>query len=114
MFAPTSPADRGAGLEERIVLGRAAVVVETQDDTGQVRIVRFRTAELIVGAGRSAGAVDQILQLPATTVVADQHVQLAVRSETDHAAVVVAARRLRLVPLSRAASARRRSETRAA
>ena len=39
-------------------------------------------------------AVDEVLHLPAPAVVADEDVQLAVRAEADHAAVVVAARRL--------------------
>ena len=101
MLAPTSPPILAPAAKNGLSVGRAAVVIEAQDDSGQVRIVRLGTAELIVLARRPARAVVEVLQLPAATVVADQDVQLAVRSEPNHAAVVIAARRLRLIPLSR-------------
>ena len=45
-------ADRRAGGEERVVGRRRAVVVEPQDDAGEMRVVGLRAAELVVGDGR--------------------------------------------------------------
>ena len=88
-------ADRCAGGEERVVGGRGAVVVEPQDDAGEVGVVRLWAAELVVGHGRpGAGgrrAARQVLQLAAPADVADEDVQLAVMAEADDPAVVVAA-----------------------
>ena len=95
MLAPTSPPIAAPAAKNGLSVGRGAVVVQPQDDAGQMRVVWLRTAELIVLPRRPAGAIDQVLQLPAPAVVADQDVQLPVRSEPDDAAVVVAARRLR-------------------
>ena len=91
-------ADRLANAEERVVGRRAAVVVEAQDQAGQVRVVGFGSAELVVlepdrrakvrrtsASGRTAGSA-----AAAAAVVAHDHVELAVGTEADHAAVVVA------------------------
>ena len=83
----------GAGGEERIVGRRAAIVVQPQDDAGEMGVVRRRTTEGVVHErGGFEGAVGQVLQPAAASLVAHEDVQLAVRTEADHAAVVVAVR----------------------
>ena len=84
---------------ERIVEWRAAVLVQAKNHTGQVRVVRLGTAELIIGSRRSARPVRQILQLAAPPVVAHEDVQLAIGPEPKDAAVVIAPRRLALIAL---------------
>ena len=88
-------ADRCAGGEERVVGGRGAIVLQPQDDAGEVGVVRLRAAELVVGHGRpGAGgrrATRQVLQVAPPADVADEHVQLAVSAERQDPAVVVAA-----------------------
>ena len=79
--------------EERVVRGRRPVVVEAQDHAGQVRVVRLRAAELVVGLPRPERAVLEVLHLAAPAVVAHLDVELAVLAEPDDPAVVVAARR---------------------
>ena len=84
-------------LGEGVVGRRGAVVVEAEDDAGEVGVVRLRPAEVVVGAEqRVAGlvrAVEEVLHPAAPAHVADEDVQLAVRPELDHPAVVVAAPR---------------------
>jgi hypothetical protein len=94
-------ADRRACTEERIARRRRAVVVEPEDDAGQVGVVRLRAAELIVVDARAERAVDKVLQLPPASVVADDDVELLVRAEADHPAVVIAAQRLPRISLER-------------
>src|SRR5206468_12880558 len=77
--------------EEGVVFGSAAVVVEAEDDAGEVRVVGLRAAELVVRLPRSEGPVDEILHLAATAVVAEDQVELPVGAEAKDAAVVVAA-----------------------
>jgi hypothetical protein len=94
-------ADRRAGGEEGIVGRRGAIVVQAKDHAGEVRVVRLRTAELVVGvSGRPT--LRQVLHLPTATVVADDDVQLPIRTETDDSAVVITALRLLCVSLERA------------
>ena len=92
------PAHRRTGGEEGVVSRRAAVLVEPEHDTREVRVVRLRPTELVVGHGRTRArrgwAAAEILKLAATADVADEDVDLPVGSEADHAAVVVAALRL--------------------
>ena len=60
-----------------------------------MRVVRFGSAELIVGhIASGAGSVGQVLHLPAPASVAHVDVELAVRAETEHAAIVIATERL--------------------
>jgi hypothetical protein len=66
-----------------------------EDDARQVRVVRFRPAELIVRDPGPEGTVDEVLQLSAPPDVAEEDAQLPVRAELDHAAVVVPSLRLR-------------------
>ena len=63
--------------------------------------VGLGAAELVVVPRGPAGAVHQVLQLPAPAAVADDGVQLAVRAEPQHPAVLVAASRLPLIALAR-------------
>ena len=49
MLAAASPVRFVVALKNGLSDGCCAVVVEPQDDPGQVRIVRFRSAKLIVG-----------------------------------------------------------------
>ena len=108
-------ADRRAGGEERIVRGRRAVVVQPQDHAGQVRVVRLRAAELIVRhASGPPGPSTQVLQLAAPAVVADRRRRACRRGRSGSrrrcdCRAPAAPRRPVL-----AASARRRSGTRAA
>jgi hypothetical protein len=60
----------------------------------------LRSAELIVELARTGRAIWEVLQLAPPSVVAHLDVELSIRAETDHAAVVVAPRRLRFVTLS--------------
>ena len=112
-------ADAGPEAEEGVVGRRRAVLVQAQDDPAEVGVVRRRTAELVVrhrrpGAGgrRSAG---KVLQVAAASEVTDEDVELAVATERQHAAVVVAARGLAGVlldgpdPDQRAVEGQRRS-----
>jgi hypothetical protein len=99
MFAPTSPLIAGPGREERVVARRRAVRVESEDDAGEVRIVGLRSAELIVRDSRPERAVDEVLELSAASVVADDDVELPVRPEAKDAAVVVPAQGLASVGL---------------
>src|SRR4030095_5332047 len=55
--------DPGAHGKERVVEGRGAVVIEAHDDAGEVRIVRFRPAELIVPLSGPDRPVCQILHM---------------------------------------------------
>ena len=48
-------AHRGARREERVVGRRGAVVVEPQDDAGEVGVVGGRPAERVVDEGRVSG-----------------------------------------------------------
>jgi hypothetical protein len=64
-----------------------------------VSVVRLGAAELVVGASVSQRSARKVLQLAAPTEVAHDDVQVPVRSEVDHAAVVVAPSRLPLVTL---------------
>src|SRR5206468_6337548 len=63
---PHFAAHRGASAEERIVWGTRTVVVQTENHPGQMRVIRFRTAELIIlDDGTRAGfrrAARQVLQ----------------------------------------------------
>ena len=106
------------GGEERIVRRRRSVVVQPDDHTGEVRVVRSGPAELIVGDDVAepgqGGARREVLELPAPADVAEQDVELSVRPEADHAAVVIATRRLHLVRSGRSATSMRRSGTSAA
>src|SRR5439155_20469142 len=75
---------RRAIIEERIVSRSAAVVVEAQYDSGEMRRVRLRPAELVVlhfrwASGRRAAL--QILEPPAPAVIANDNVKFAVRPE---------------------------------
>src|SRR5262249_13222681 len=69
-----------------------AVVREPKDHTGQMIVVGLRPAELIVGDARAERTVLQVLQLTASSVVADDDEQAAVGTETADYAVVGAAR----------------------
>ena len=46
MLAPDFAAHRGAGREERVVRGRGSVLVQPQNDAGQMGVVRRRAAEV--------------------------------------------------------------------
>jgi hypothetical protein len=68
-----------------------------------VSVVRLRPAELIVQlVAERPGAVRKILHLAPATVVAHVDVELAVRAEAEHAAIVIAPLRLAGVLLERA------------
>ena len=54
-------------------------------------VIGLRAAELVIGLTGSERSIDQVLQLAAPTHVADHDVELAVGSERDHTAIVVAA-----------------------
>ena len=87
--------DGSSGAEERIIGRRGAVVIQSQYDAGKVRIIRSRSAELVVlhyWTGTSGGrAAWQVLQLTAAADVADQNVKLFVGAEAKNAAVMIAA-----------------------
>jgi hypothetical protein len=51
--------------------GHAAVIVEAQHDTRQVRVVGFRTTELVIVLAGTERTVHEVLQDPAPPVVAD-------------------------------------------
>jgi hypothetical protein len=63
-----------------------------------VRVVGLGSAELVVG-GRGGRSRGEVLQLATAAIVPEDHVELAVWPEGDHAAVVVAPRGLGLVSL---------------
>ena len=64
-----------AKREERIVGRRGAIIVEPQNHAGEMRAVRPRAAELIIGHIESGTAVvEQVLQLTAAAVVAEDDV----------------------------------------
>ena len=71
-------------------------------DAGEVGVVRLGPAEVVVGAEHGVAglvrAVEEVLHPAAPAHIADEDVQLAVRPELDHPAVVIAApgRRRRL------------------
>ena len=58
-------------------------------------VVRLGPAEVVVGAeqgvARLVGAVEEVLHPAAPAHITDEDVELAVRSELDHPAVVIAA-----------------------
>jgi hypothetical protein len=89
---------RGAGGEERIVGRRRSVVVQPKHGTGDVRIVRSGSTELVIrhdGAGTGgSGTTRQVLQVPAAAHVAHEHVQLSIAPERQDASIVIAALRL--------------------
>ena len=64
-------------------------------DAGEVGVVRLGPAEVVVGAEQGVAglvrAVEEVLHPAAPAHIADEDVQLAVRSELDHPAVVIAA-----------------------
>ena len=66
MLAPTSPPMAAPAAKNGLSVGVDAVVVEPQDDAGEVGVVGLGAAELIVGvdvgAGRGRAALE-ILQL---------------------------------------------------
>jgi hypothetical protein len=91
-------AQRRAGGEEGVVGRRAAIIVQAKDDAGEVRVARLRTTELIIGvSGRPT--LRQVLHLPTATVVADDDVQLPIRTETQDSAVVITTLRLSRIGL---------------
>src|SRR6266540_235503 len=91
--------------EERVVGGHGAIVVEPDDHSGEVGVVGLRSAELVVrhsrpeaGQRRPGG---EVLELAPTSHVADQDVELLVRTECDDAGVVIATGDLALIALTR-------------
>ena len=98
-------ADGGAGCEERVVARGRAVLVQAQDGSRQVGVVGLRATERVVRHAGPEGPVHQVLHLPATPHVAHQDVELAVRPEAKHPAVVIST--LRLPPASGGWRARR-------
>ena len=75
---------------ERIVCGCRAVVIQSQHESRQMSIVRFRSTKLIVRYGTKL----VVLQRSAAAVIAHQYVKFAVRTEAQDAAIVIAAQRL--------------------
>jgi len=70
---------RRFNLKERIVFRRAAIVIQPENKSRQVVIVRFRTAKLIIIAvGSEAGVMFCISAAP---VVAHVDVELAIRAK---------------------------------
>ena len=71
-----------------------------------MRLVRFGPSELIVlDSGprtRCGGAAHEVLQLPAASHVTREHVELSIRTERHHAAIVIASLGLSCVLLNRA------------
>ena len=75
---------------KRIVRWRRAVVVQAQDHTSEMGVVRLGTAESVISErSRQVRAARQVLQPSAPPCIADEHVQLAVGTEPDHATVVI-------------------------
>ena len=98
-------AHRGARGEERIVGGRGAVGVEPQDHPREMGVIGRRSAERVVDERRrEERAIRQVLHPAATSLIAEENVELAVRPEADHTAVVVTV----LAPVIRARMARNR------
>src|SRR5262249_15407199 len=97
-------AELGTRRVERIIRGSRAIAVQPDDDSGEVRVIGIGSADLIVGDGRAKSGCrrtrGQVLQLSTPAVVADDDVELAIGTETDHAAVVIAAWRLRRIALA--------------
>src|SRR5216684_888657 len=92
---------RKLDVKEGIVLRRGAVVIESDHHSGEVSIVGFRSAELIVHSVRTQR--DGNVLHPATaTVVANVDVKIAIGPEEDLAAIMVSAQGLSLVCLIRA------------
>ena len=83
------------GPGEGVVGGRCAVGVQAKNGAGEVGVVRLGPAEVVVGAEQGVaglvGAVEEVLHPAAPAHITDEDVELAVRSELDHAAVVIAA-----------------------
>ena len=91
MFAPTSPPIAAPAAKNGLSAGVGAVVVQPQDHAGEVGVVRGGAAEGVVHERRrQERAVRQVLHPAAAAQVAHEDVELAVRAEPDHAAVVVA------------------------
>src|SRR5688500_14294899 len=94
-------ADLGSDGEERIVSWRGAIEVQPQHGTTQMLIVRCRTAELVVRHGSRRWAevlvgwpASEILQMPTPAQIADEDVQLSIRPDAQHTAIVITALRL--------------------
>ena len=81
-------------IGEWIIAWRSAIGIQSDNHTGEVSVVWRRTAKLVIGLARAEGAARQVLELTATTVVADLDVDLAVGAEEDLARVVVTPQRL--------------------
>src|SRR5262249_32422206 len=83
------------GPPEGIVGRSCAIIVQAENGAGEMGVVRFGPAEVVVGTkqgvARLGGAVEKVLQPAAPAGVTDKNVQLAVRSELDYSAVVIAA-----------------------
>src|SRR5262247_3789375 len=79
----------GTCPKKRIIRGCRSVLGQPQNRTGQVSIVRSRAAELVVARRRGKWPVREVLELPPTAHVANDHVQVAVRPEAQDAAIVI-------------------------
>ena len=88
-------------IGEGIVARGRTIGVETEDAPSQVGVVGRRTAELIIWLTWPKGTSGQVLQLPAPTLVADLHIKLAIGTEQDLAAIVIAPHGLTGVRLKR-------------
>src|SRR5206468_1662453 len=85
----------------RVVAWRGAVRIQTENNTGQVRIVWRRTAELIIRLPRTGRSDGEVLQLAAPALVADLEIKLAVRAKHDLAPIVIPAHGLAGIRLKR-------------
>src|SRR5678815_4204220 len=94
-----SASQRSSAIE-RIVYRSRAVVIEAQNHASQMRVIRLGPTELIVRhIAVGTGAIWQVLHLPAPAIITDVNVKLAIGSEADHAAIVIAAEWLALIHL---------------
>ena len=93
MFAPTSPPIAAPAAKKGLSAGVLPSSFRRRITPGKVRVVGLRTTERVVDEGRRLKwPVRQILEPAAAALVAHEDVELAVRSESHHAAVVVARR----------------------
>src|SRR6185295_8868486 len=88
-------------IEEWIVSRCRSVVIESQDNSGEMLVIRFWPAKLIV---RNWTTTRKVLQETAPAVVAHDYVELAIHTKTQDTAIVITSRWLARVLLERAQS----------
>src|SRR5205807_3427870 len=86
---------RRGDVVKRIVRGRRPIIIQTQNNSRQMSVVRVRSTEIVVRHGwagtGSGGSAGKILQKATTAIVSHQNVEFAIRPEAQNAAVMISA-----------------------